>query len=43
VAALRALLAAGADRGAKDPDGKTARDIAVAENKPASIAALDPG
>jgi hypothetical protein len=41
VSALRALLGAGADRAAKDPEGKTARDIATAENKPASVEALD--
>ncbi|HET9622562.1 MAG TPA: ankyrin repeat domain-containing protein [Kofleriaceae bacterium] len=41
IAALNALLAAGADRAARDPEGKTARDIALAENKPAAIAALD--
>jgi ankyrin repeat protein len=41
VAALRGLLAVGADQLAKDPAGRTARDIALAEAKPASLKALD--
>jgi ankyrin repeat protein len=41
ISAPRALLDAGADRAAKDPEGTTARDIATAENKPASVEALD--
>jgi hypothetical protein len=41
VAALRALLDAGADRMAKEPGGRTARDIAQAENKQVSLEVLD--
>jgi hypothetical protein len=41
VAALRALLDAGAGRLAKDPEGHTAHDIARAENKPAALETLD--
>lgn len=41
VAALRALIAAGADPAATGPSGETALDIAVAEGKSASVAALD--
>jgi len=41
VTALRALIAVGADRGAKGPSGETARDIALAEGKFGSVAALD--
>jgi hypothetical protein len=41
VATIRALVAAGAKRDAKDPSGKTAREIAVDEGKPAAAALLD--
>jgi len=43
VAALRALIAAGADPLARSPTDQTAHDIAVAEGKPAAAKALEPG
>jgi hypothetical protein len=39
--AILDLIAAGADPAATGPSGETARDIAVAEGKAASVAALD--
>jgi hypothetical protein len=41
VAAIRALLAAGADRQAAGGDGRTAREVAEVEHKPLAVAALD--
>jgi len=40
---LRALIAARADRQARTPTGQIAHDIAVAEGKPATAKALEPG